>query len=119
MFAQGDGMRQYSVYIMTNDSRTLYVGVTNNLARRAQEHKDKLVPGFTSKYNITQLVWYEHFDGPNDAISREKQLKGWRREKKVALIRSMNPDWSDLSLEDAERPFDSAQGDGQVQQPRA
>jgi len=87
---------------MTNASHTLYVGVTNDLARRVSEHKQKAVPGFTSKYNITQLVWYEHFGSPSDAISREKQLKGWRREKKTALIRSLNPDWRDLSLEDSE-----------------
>ncbi len=92
-------MKQYSVYIMTNASRTLYIGMTNDLARRVSEHRQKLVPGFTSKYNITQLVWYEHFGSPSDAISREKQLKGWRREKKMALIRSMNPDWKDLGLD--------------------
>lgn len=103
--------KQYSVYIMTNASRTFYIGVTNNLARRVSGHKQKLVPGFTSKYNITQLVWYEHFGSPSDAISREKQLKGWRREKKTALIHSMNPGWKDLALEEPERPFDSAQGD--------
>jgi len=106
-------MRQYSVYILTNPSRTLYVGVTNNLARRVQEHKQKLVPGFTSKYNITKLVWYEHFSSPYDAISREKQLKGWRREKKLALIRSLNPDWTDLGEEQTERPLDCARGDSQ------
>jgi len=105
-------MKQYSVYIMTNASRTLYVGVTNDLARRVYEHNQKLVPGFTEKYNITQLVWYEHFSGPYDAISREKQLKRWRREKKVALIRSENPEWKDLSQdEEPERPLDSARGD--------
>jgi len=102
--------RQYSVYIMTNVSRTLCVGVTNDLVRRIHEHKEKLVPGFTSKYNITQLVWYEHFQNPCYAISREKQLKGWRREKKLALIHSLNPTWQDLSGEEPERPFDSAQG---------
>jgi len=105
-------MRQYSVYIMTNASHTLYVGVTNDLARRIYEHKQKLVPGFTEKYNITQLAWYEHFSSPFDAISREKQIKRWRREKKVALIRSQNPEWKDLSQdEEPERPLDSARGD--------
>jgi putative endonuclease len=96
---------------MTNASRTLYIGVTNNLARRVQEHKRKLVPGFTSKYNMTQLAWYEHFTKPYDAISREKQLKGWRREKKLALIRSLNPDWADLGEEQIERPLDYTRGD--------
>jgi putative endonuclease len=106
-------MRQYSVYIMTNDSHTLYIGVTNNLTRRVYEHKHKLAPGFTSKYNITQLVWHESFSNPRDAIAREKQLKCWRREKKVALIRAMNPGWCDLAGdEDTERPLDPARGDG-------
>jgi putative endonuclease len=105
-------MKQYSVYMMTNDSHTLYLGVTGNLARRVYEHKQKLVPGFTKKYNITQLVWYEHFGNPSDAITREKQLKRWRRDKKIALIRSQNPDWKDLSLdEESERPLDYARGD--------
>gem|GEM_PF-350262 len=104
--------KQYSVYIMTNASRTLYVGVTNDLARRVYEHKQKLVPGFTNKYNITQLVWYEHFHSPYDAIAREKQLKRWRRDKKTALIRSQNPEWKDLSQdEESERPLDYARGD--------
>ena len=105
-------MKQYSVYIMTNESRTLYIGVTNDLARRMQEHKQKLVPGFTSKYNIAQLVWYENFGRPSDAIAREKQLKGWRREKKLALIRSLNPSWQDLSRDEDERALDCARGDG-------
>lgn len=104
-------MKQYSVYIITNASRTLYIGVTNDLARRVCEHKQKLVPGFTNKYNITQLVWYEHFSNPYDAISREKQLKRWRREKKVALVHSQNPGWKDLSEDDSERPLDYARGD--------
>ena len=100
---------------MTNASRTLYIGVTNDLARRVQEHKQKLVPGFTNRYNITQLVWYESFGRPADAIACEKQLKGWRREKKLALICSLNPGWQDLSRDEAERPLDCARGDKQVQ----
>ena len=90
-------MRQYFVYMMTNASRTLYVGVTNNLERRVSEHKQKLVPGFTSRYNITRLVYAETYPDPRSAIAREKQIKGWRRSKKVALIEAANPTWQDLS----------------------
>ncbi len=91
--------KQYYTYIMTNKSRTLYTGVTNSLERRVSEHKQKLVPGFTSKYNITRLVYYEEFSDVRDAIAREKQIKGWLREKKIALIESVNPEWKDLSEE--------------------
>ena len=84
---------------MTNKSRTLYTGVTNNLMRRVYEHKNKLVPGFTSKYNIQFLVYYEAGNDINAAIAREKQIKGWLRSKKIALIDSMNPKWKDLSEE--------------------
>ena len=90
---------QYYVYIMTNRSRTLYTGVTNNLERRVYEHKQKLVPGFTSKYNITQLVYYETCADVREAIAREKQIKGWLRAKKIALVESINPEWKDLSTE--------------------
>ncbi len=89
--------RQYYVYIMTNRSRTLYVGVTNDLGRRVYEHKHKLVPGFTSKYNMTQLIYYETTCDVKAALAREKQIKGWLRSKKIALIESANPSWSDLS----------------------
>jgi putative endonuclease len=89
--------KEYYVYIMTNKSRTLYTGVTNNLERRVYEHKHKLMPGFTSKYNITKLVYYEAGDNINVAITREKQIKGWLRAKKIALIESVNPEWRDLS----------------------
>jgi putative endonuclease len=82
---------------MTNHSRTLYTGVTNNLQRRVYEHKQKLVEGFTQKYNITQLVYYEVTSDVRSAIAREKQIKGWLRSKKIALIESMNPKWKDLS----------------------
>ncbi len=92
-------MKHYYVYIMTNKSRTLYTGVTNNLERRMYEHKNKLVPGFTSKYNITQLVYYEETNDVQVALAREKQIKGWLRSKKIALIESVNPQWKDLSLE--------------------
>ena len=88
--------KQWYVYIMTNSSSTLYVGVTNDLERRVYEHKHKRVSGFTSRYNITQLVHYEVFGRPIDAIEREKQITRWRREKKIALIVRMNPGWRDL-----------------------
>ena len=90
-------MPEYYVYIMTNKSRTLYVGVTNDLKRQVYEHKHKLIKGFTSKYNITKLVWYETFPAIEQAIEGEKRLKGWLRSKKVALIESCNPAWEDLS----------------------
>lgn len=90
-------MNQYYVYIMTNKSKTLYTGVTNNLNRRVYEHKNKLLPGFTAKYNITKLVYYEIFNDINQAISREKQIKGWLRQKKIDLIESLNSEWNDLS----------------------
>ena len=89
--------RNYYVYILTNRSKTLYVGVTNNLERRMYEHKAKAVPGFTSKYNITRLVHYEQTSDVTSAIEREKQIKGWLRVKKEALIESSNPLWKDLS----------------------
>jgi putative endonuclease len=82
---------------MTNRSRTLYTGVTNNLERRVYEHKHKLVPGFTSKYNITQLVYFEETSDIHATLTREKQIKGWVRAKKIALIESVNPSWEDLS----------------------
>ena len=91
--------RQYYAYIMTNRVRTLYVGVTNNLMRRVYEHKRKLVPGFASKYNLTWLAYYEETSDIASAIAREKQIKGWRRSKKVELIESMNPRWRDLSMD--------------------
>lgn len=90
-------MTQYFVYILTSISGTLYTGVTNNLARRVYEHKNKLVPGFTSKYNVNRLVYFEVFSAPQEAIAREKQIKGWVRRKKLDLIESINPTWRDLS----------------------
>jgi putative endonuclease len=83
-------MRDYYVYIMTNHSRTLYTGVTNDLRRRMYEHKQKLVPGFTSKYNINRLVYFETTSDVRVAIAREKQIKGWLKAKKIALIESAN-----------------------------
>ena len=88
--------RCYYVYIMTNPSRTLYVGVTNDLERRTQQHRLKQIPGFTAKYNITQLVYYEETCDVLTAIAREKTIKGWLRHKKIALIESVNPKWQDL-----------------------
>jgi putative endonuclease len=88
---------QYFVYIMTNKSGTLYTGVTNNLERRIYEHKHHLVNGFTKKYRIGKLVYFEETNDINAAISREKQIKGWLRKKKIALIESMNPGWKDLA----------------------
>jgi putative endonuclease len=90
-------MKRFYVYIMTNQSRTLYTGVTNDLERRVTEHKSGTVPGFTSKYNVTQLVWYESFTDVRDAIAAEKRIKGWNRAKKIALIETMNPNWEDLA----------------------
>jgi len=84
---------QYFVYIMTNKSGTLYTGVTNNLERRTYEHKHHLVNGFTKKYNIDKLVYFEETNDINAAISREKQIKGWFRKRKIALIELMNPGW--------------------------
>jgi putative endonuclease len=81
---------------MTNRSKTLYTGVTNNLERRVHEHKMKSIAGFTSKYNITRLVYYEETGDVLSAISREKTIKGWVRAKKLALIESVNPTWKDL-----------------------
>jgi putative endonuclease len=92
-------MKSYYVYIMTNKSKTLYTGVTNNLERRVYEHKHKLVAGFTSKYNITKLVYYEETNDVQAALTREKQIKGWLRSKKIALIESENLEWKDLSLD--------------------
>jgi len=91
-------MREYYVYIMTNRARTLNIGVTNDLVRRVYEHKQKLIDGFTKKYNITFLVYYETTSSVEAARVREKQLKGWRRVRKVALIEAFNNQWRDLSL---------------------
>jgi putative endonuclease len=90
--------KQFYLYIMTNPKHTVtYVGVTSNLQERVLQHREKSVPGFTSRYNINKLVYYEIFPDAYSAISREKQIKGGSREKKVELINSMNPKWEDLS----------------------
>jgi len=91
-------MKTYYVYIMTNHSGTLYTGMTNDLEHRVYEHKHDLVPGFASKYNITKLVYYEEGEDIDAALAREKQIKGWLRAKKIALIESKNPEWKDLGL---------------------
>lgn len=88
--------KRYYVYIATNPSRTLYVGGTSDLLRRTAEHQAKEHRGFTSRYNIGQLVYFEETADVMSAIAREKQLKGWARWKKVALIESLNPTWADL-----------------------
>ncbi len=85
------------VYIMTNkDNHVLYTGVTSNLFKRVSEHKEKAVPGFTSSYNVTKLVYYEEYATMEEAIAREKQIKGGSRKKKIDLINSVNPAWRDL-----------------------
>ena len=89
--------RQYYIYILTNNNNTvLYTGFTNDLKRRIHEHKEKTVEGFTKKYNVTNLVYYEVFDNVENAILREKQIKGGSRQKKIELIKSMNKEWRDL-----------------------
>jgi putative endonuclease len=90
-------MKEYFVYIMTNKSKTLYTGVTDNLIRRVAEHKQGIIKGFTSKYQINKLVYFESGNNINEALYREKQIKGWLRKKKVALIEPENPEWKDLS----------------------
>ena len=87
----------YHVYIMASESGVLYTGVTNHLESRTTQHKQKQVPSSTSTYNVTKLVYFEPFGDVRNAIAREKQLKRWRREKKVTLIESINPAWRDLS----------------------
>lgn len=87
----------YYVYLMASRKNgTLYLGVTNNLVRRIYEHKSKAVPGFTTRYNIDRLVWFECYDDPINAIAREKELKKWRRNWKIRLIEEANPNWTDL-----------------------
>ena len=87
----------YFVYILTSQRHgTLYVGVTNNLVRRIHEHREKLIEGFTSQYNVTRLVWFDQTDSVEEAITHEKKLKRWRREWKMALIEKTNPAWDDL-----------------------
>ena len=87
----------YYVYILASRRHgTLYIGVTNDLGRRVWEHKEKLYPGFSRRYGVTRLVWYEAYERIEDAIAREKALKKWRRDWKLRLIEEMNPEWEDL-----------------------
>ncbi len=112
-------MVEYFVYILSNKSRMLYIGVTNNLKRRVFEHQMKFVPGFTERYGLTGLVYYESTGDVRAAISREKEIKGWVRRKKTALIHSFNPEWRDLSSEWSPPDPDTlrfAQGDTVVTQ---
>jgi len=88
---------EYWVYILTSRSGTLYIGMTNSIERRMREHKSGEFDGFASKYHCDRLVYLEGFDDVRSAIDREKQLKGWRREKKIALIQKQNPRWQDLA----------------------
>ena len=97
-------MKRYWVYVMSNKSRRLYVGIKSDIFKRVWQHKNKTLPGFTARYNFDMLVHYEEFSQVISAIAREKEIKGWRREKKLKLILAENPDWEDLSLEWQEDP---------------
>ena len=90
-------MKNGYVYILSNKTdEVLYIGVTSDLVRRLYEHRNHLIEGFTDKYNVTKVLYYEGFNSIDDAIHREKQLKGWRREKKMLLIKGFNPEFNDL-----------------------
>jgi len=95
-------MKHYYAYIMSNKSRTLYVGVTDDLENRVTQHKRGTFHGFTTKYHVTWLVWYEVFTDIREAIAAEKRIKGWTRAKKIELIEKMNPLWVDLAVCTAE-----------------
>ncbi|HYK24546.1 MAG TPA: GIY-YIG nuclease family protein [Candidatus Acidoferrum sp.] len=91
-------MKAFYVYMMTNRSRVvLYTGITNSLMRRVSQHQNSEIEGFTKTYKVNRLVYYERYDDPRDAIAREKEIKGWRRSRKNALVETMNPNWADLS----------------------
>ena len=113
--------KQFYVYIMTNRPRShvLYTGITGNLPRRVFEHKNKLIAGFTRRYNLTRLVYYESFAYPDAAIDREKEIKGWRRSKKIRLIESMNPHWYDLAEHwtEVHKPDNAEQDPRQIPHP--
>jgi putative endonuclease len=109
----------YWVYILTNKrSTTLYIGITNNIARRLSQHRACEVEGFTKHYRLNRLVWVEHFRNVNDAIACEKKLKGWRRSRKIAIIEQTNPSWLDLSADwgTAAEVLRSPLGDGRNDQ---
>lgn len=101
--------RRYFIYIMASLSRRVYVGVTNNLIRRTREHKEARAPGFAERYRINRLVYFESFQYVRDAIAREKQIKRWRRSRKVALIEAENPTWAELSESWASSEFKKEQ----------
>jgi putative endonuclease len=90
---------RFYTYILGSLSGTLYIGMTNNLARRVWQHKQHEIAGFTARYEVDRLLYFESFDDVRRAINREKQLKGWTRQKKIALIEALNPSWTDLSKE--------------------
>ncbi|MBW8012594.1 MAG: GIY-YIG nuclease family protein [Chloroflexi bacterium] len=90
-------MKTYYVYIMASKTGTLYTGMTNNLQKRIYQHKNKTIEGFTQKYSVTRLVYFEETNDVKTAITREKQIKSWRRSKKLDLIKSSNSTWEDLS----------------------
>jgi len=89
----------YFVYIMSSFRGVLYIGVTNNLERRVEEHKNAQIKGFSQKYNINKLIYFEEYNNINDALEREKELKSWRREKKIQLIDNLNSEWADLAFD--------------------
>ncbi|CAN5590021.1 GIY-YIG nuclease family protein [soil metagenome] len=91
--------KTFYVYIVANEQRTIYIGMTNDLERRVWEHKQGRVRGFSARYRVNKLVYVESFEEARDAIAREKQLKGWRRSKKLDLVKTRNPDWVDLAAE--------------------
>ncbi len=96
----------YYIYIVTNkNNAVLYIGVTGSLEGRIHNHRERLIEGFTKRYQATKLIYYEDYPDPQSAINREKQLKGWRREKKIALIEKRNPRWNDL-FEEISAGFD-------------
>jgi putative endonuclease len=93
----GKREHHYYVYIVASRTHVLYCGITNNLKRRVTEHRDGAIPGFTETYQCNRLVWFEHYQYVGNALDREKQIKSWRRAKKIWLIEQMNPTWADLS----------------------
>ena len=91
--------KRYYVYILASKANgTLYTGMTNSLRRRITEHKEKRIPGFTQRYGVTRLVYFEEFADVRDAIAREKQIKGWTRRKKIEIIEALNPNWEEIEL---------------------
>jgi len=97
---------------MASLSRVLYIGTTRDLERRAWEHRRKILRGFTARYNVNRLVYFERFDMADDAVARERQLKRWRRSKKIWLIERMNPEWNDLAMSDKEFEREYFEGRG-------